>query len=365
MQHYNKSDNYAKEYLYQQEEHVPQVQLKQAEKGKRLVNYLFDLLTLSLFGYLIGGILAQIIPHSPALTNFILSLANLGKLGDHVFTIIGMLIYYIGFESAFGVTFGKIITKTKVVTKNGHQPSFLHIVGRTLCRFIPFDQLSFLFVKNGGWHDIVSGTAVVENPESKNIGKPLVFSILILILGSVFFTETEGLFTQQGNSEKMLEISYAGVRLKYPDNWTVETQALDDDGFSYELNIEKQGKDAVEIANFVILHEEIEIETWLQQTVELLREEPDFKKAEFSTIYSTRFQEFNAFQIDFKRKIFSDFIFGKMTVFTDGYLSILLLRHSDSKRKLEHLFNFIEETFNFETYNEDYMPDVYDDLNQS
>jgi uncharacterized RDD family membrane protein YckC len=72
--------------------------------------------------------------------------------------------YYIIFEYFWGKTPGKFITKTRVVNEAGRPPSFMNIVGRTLCRFIPFEPFSFLGGNGStGWHDSISKTYVVED----------------------------------------------------------------------------------------------------------------------------------------------------------------------------------------------------------
>tara|TARA_R110002051_G_scaffold251672_1_gene311046 strand:- start:4527 stop:5108 length:582 start_codon:yes stop_codon:yes gene_type:complete len=70
--------------------------------------------------------------------------------------------YYAILEIKFQKTVGKFITKTKVVTLNGEKPENGEIISRTFCRLIPFDQLSFLFMKNG-IHDNLSKTKVVKD----------------------------------------------------------------------------------------------------------------------------------------------------------------------------------------------------------
>lgn len=70
--------------------------------------------------------------------------------------------YYVFFEAVFQRTLGKLITKTKVVDMEGKKPTFWRVVGRTFCRLIPFEPLSYLF--GGfpiGWHDSISKTLVV------------------------------------------------------------------------------------------------------------------------------------------------------------------------------------------------------------
>ena len=70
--------------------------------------------------------------------------------------------YYLLFEGIFGKSPAKFITKTVVVSSNGSKPSFVSILLRTLCRFVPFDQISLLIGKNDRcWHDAWSKTEVV------------------------------------------------------------------------------------------------------------------------------------------------------------------------------------------------------------
>ena len=70
--------------------------------------------------------------------------------------------YYAIMEIKFQKTVGKYLTKTKVVKMNGDKPTNGDIITRTFCRLIPFDRLSFLFVKNG-IHDFLSKTKVVKD----------------------------------------------------------------------------------------------------------------------------------------------------------------------------------------------------------
>ena len=55
------------------------------------------------------------------------------------------MIFYSTFEATTGRTLAKYITKTKVVNKDGGKPSVETILIRSLCRFIPFEPLSFLW----------------------------------------------------------------------------------------------------------------------------------------------------------------------------------------------------------------------------
>ncbi|WP_170180981.1 RDD family protein [Hyunsoonleella aestuarii] len=71
------------------------------------------------------------------------------------------LAYYCILEFSFQRTFGKFLTRTKVISKYGGEITFPIIVIRTISRLIPIDILCFLFSKNG-LHDKLSNTLVIK-----------------------------------------------------------------------------------------------------------------------------------------------------------------------------------------------------------
>lgn len=80
-----------------------------------------------------------------------------------VLILVVMLLYYLLLESLTYKTVAKYITKTKVVNKEGGNPTFLQIVLRTLFRIIvPLDVLTYIFGSKG-WHDKFSSTEVIKD----------------------------------------------------------------------------------------------------------------------------------------------------------------------------------------------------------
>ena len=70
--------------------------------------------------------------------------------------------YYGIMEYKYQKTIGKILTKTKVVTKDGTRPRLKNILIRTIVRLIVIvDQISYLF-KRDGFHDKLSNTTVIR-----------------------------------------------------------------------------------------------------------------------------------------------------------------------------------------------------------
>lgn len=80
----------------------------------------------------------------------------------YVLMIAIYVVYYAFMETSFQKSVGKFVTRTKVVNIYGGKPTSGDIVARTLYRFIPFDRISFLFVKNG-FHDYLSKTMVIKD----------------------------------------------------------------------------------------------------------------------------------------------------------------------------------------------------------
>ena len=131
-----------------------------ASKDKRFANYLLDIIFLYIFGFVFGVILGIVlaIVSPESLTIF----EEDNKLFEYILGFIAGMIYYSSLESLTGRTLAKFITKTKVITKKGEKPNFGTILIRSLCRFVPFEALSFLGAECTGWHDRWSKTIVVN-----------------------------------------------------------------------------------------------------------------------------------------------------------------------------------------------------------
>ena len=133
-----------------------------ASQGKRFVNYVIDRLFImgmgGVFGVALGAIWMYFSPD-----NFLeLELLFDTRIVQYVVGAILGIIYYSFFEGVTGRSIGKYFTKTKVVDENGQKPTVQAIFLRSLCRFIPFEALSFLGSEPIGWHDSLSKTRVVD-----------------------------------------------------------------------------------------------------------------------------------------------------------------------------------------------------------
>ena len=119
----------------------------------RFVNYLIDIVVSYLVAMVVFLICSLVLPDPE---NPVVLLATI------VLVFSSFLAYYSIMEIKWQKTVGKFATKTQVIMVNGEKPREKDIVLRTLCRLIPFDWVSYLFMKNG-FHDVLSKTKVVKD----------------------------------------------------------------------------------------------------------------------------------------------------------------------------------------------------------
>ena len=130
-----------------EKEQTQKVESNIVGSGIRFANFLIDLVIWVILATILSSLLYAVND-----TQWFISVIIIGSY-------IG---YYALMEIKFQKTIGKFVTKTKVVKVNGEKPTSSDIFSRTLCRLIPFDKVSFLFMKNG-FHDILSKTKVVKD----------------------------------------------------------------------------------------------------------------------------------------------------------------------------------------------------------
>lgn len=130
-----------------------------ASSGARFLNYILDLLFFFIVFMMIIFFLGILI--GLGFTDLGIWMDNLGDFGWNIIAIVISLTYYLVMEGLFARSIAKFITGTVVVDENGHKPDFATIFKRSLCRFIPFDALTFLGGSRG-WHDSLSHTYVVN-----------------------------------------------------------------------------------------------------------------------------------------------------------------------------------------------------------
>ncbi len=135
----------------------PTYGLNTASQGKRFLNWVIDLICI----YILNIIIAWLFWWYDEST-------YIDEWSWQALWIGVLLLYYCFFETVFSKTPWKRITKTKVVDIHWKSLGFLHVLGRSVCRFIPFDALSFLWKNAIWWHDTLSNTRVIIDRKVSN-----------------------------------------------------------------------------------------------------------------------------------------------------------------------------------------------------
>ena len=123
-----------------------------ASRGARFGTFVVDYIGYIAMSFAVGALIALVFGETGT--------RMLQNTPDILLGVVLMMAYYVFFESLWGRTPGKFVFGTKVTDMKGGKPGLGTTFVRTLCRFIPFEPLSF-FGKEG-WHDSMSKTRVVR-----------------------------------------------------------------------------------------------------------------------------------------------------------------------------------------------------------
>ena len=125
-------------------------------------------------------------------------------------------IYYVLSESLFGTTPAKLLTETRVLTDTGDKPRIRNVLGRTLCRYVPFESLSFFGMR--GWHDRWSGTQVVREVRQGVNGKwyfLIIPAYFVLLVGGSYFNSAYQRYRNVRHYNKIVETERVELEAKF------------------------------------------------------------------------------------------------------------------------------------------------------
>ncbi|MBU2927935.1 RDD family protein [Winogradskyella psychrotolerans] len=132
-----------------------------ASKSQRFVHYIVDAIPQYLFFYILTY-LFYYLGEFTGIYVFYDYWNGISEIEDLIITYLFIVLYYFVMEKYTFKTFGKLFTKTIVVSIDGSEPTSKQILQRSLSRCIPFDAFSFLGTIGKGWHDSLSNTCVVK-----------------------------------------------------------------------------------------------------------------------------------------------------------------------------------------------------------
>lgn len=133
--------------------HVPDANrpIIHASKGRRFGTLLVDYAAFLGVSFCVGIFVALAFGQP--------GIESLQSVPDYLLGLVILSSYYIFFEGIWARTPGKLLFGTVVINEAGGKPSLGQVIGRTLCRFIPFEAFSCLGER--GWHDSIPKTHVV------------------------------------------------------------------------------------------------------------------------------------------------------------------------------------------------------------
>jgi uncharacterized RDD family membrane protein YckC len=131
-----------------------------ATKLRRFVHWLIDRVIVA--GFIFPAIAVAGIAGGETVLDWV---EQLPWWQDQLIGAVVFIVYYTLMEGATGTTFGKLITRTRVVDEAGRRITFAQALLRSLSRVVPFEMFSVLFADDEdprGWHDRWPRTRVVR-----------------------------------------------------------------------------------------------------------------------------------------------------------------------------------------------------------
>lgn len=140
-----------------------EIKFRKSSRNKRFLNNLIDFIVYFLLFLALSAMFGAGLGFSGNLE--VLEDENTVTIFSYLLSYFTIFLYYSVFEYySKGKTLGKYITKSRALREDGSVMNFSECALRSVCRFIPFDRLSFLG-SNRGWHDRFSKTMVVEDDD--------------------------------------------------------------------------------------------------------------------------------------------------------------------------------------------------------
>ena len=143
-------------------------QLVQASAGKRLVNYIIDIIFFCVLAVIVNIVIVMI---NPARIDSLNQENADTDLVENLVILFFMILYWFGSEAIFkGKTLGKLMTGTRAVNEDGSNISVKAAFFRSLSRAVPFEAFSALGNPSYPWHDRWAKSYVIDEKESNRPG---------------------------------------------------------------------------------------------------------------------------------------------------------------------------------------------------
>jgi uncharacterized RDD family membrane protein YckC len=143
-----------------------EISYEHASKAMRLVNFIIDMIIVSIVNTVIGGMI-QMMVLAAYISDMESNPSDIGITLGIIVTIylvqFGLFLgYYTVCEKMMnGRTVGKLVTGTMALREDGAPLTWKNAILRSLCRIIPFEPIVAIFT-NYPWHDDFTRTVVIK-----------------------------------------------------------------------------------------------------------------------------------------------------------------------------------------------------------
>jgi hypothetical protein len=146
------------------------------------------------------------------------------------------------------------------------------------------------------------------------------------------------------SNSQLLKVDFNGVTFSYPENWKIEKETIENE-LAFQINCEKKGFDSSDMLAITWLKMELAPNDLILSTIEGVKEQPTHKNAKMSSISNSSFKGLNSRTVEFTLTLMGETFYGRMTSFNLNGNTILMLKQSDSKEKLDSEFKIMEDSF--------------------
>lgn len=215
----------------------------------------------------------------------------------------------------------------------------------------------------------IDSTLIHKDHRSTNKKRKIIFlfiSFVVILSLLIIFWETQesvdkyysgGLINNTFSTQRKIEhnecasFNYEGLSFFYPSQWSIEKKVLQDNGFQVICdNKELNSSEAISIGWVQAVRSPKEM---IEATIEAIKKKLFYNNTKIGRLYDFDFKGNNGIAVDFRGLYLEDSICGRIEAFVMNGNTVMIMKQSNSMRKLDSEFKIIENSFNIkETRND-------------
>lgn len=187
----------------------------------------------------------------------------------------------------------------------------------------------------------------VEN--NNKVKLPTSFTVIIAIMVAISVLQYSSTNKKDAINEthELMTVSYNGISFKYPNNWDIQKNNLEE-GLMYQIYCQERGDNTVNFFSIILMGYEMSPDYWISGTIDEMKNNKVYYNVEFSAITPSEFNNISSKTVDYVGESLGEKFQGHITSFNINEKTVLMLKHSDSKTKLDNDFRVMEESLKIE-----------------